>query len=58
MREAIRVLAFPDPAALFRSAAEGNTWEGINSLTNHPTRNQWFPGAGGMMVHLFVAMIH
>ena len=27
------------------------TWDEVRSLTEHPTRAQWQPGAGGMMVH-------
>jgi len=40
-----------DPAALLCSTDGGRTWEDIRSLTDHPTRHQWFPGAGSMMVH-------
>jgi hypothetical protein len=35
-----------DPAALLRSPDGGHTWEDIRSLTEHPTRHQWMPGAG------------
>jgi hypothetical protein len=40
-----------DPGALFRSADRGITWEEIRGLTDHPTRDKWNPGAGGLMVH-------
>jgi photosystem II stability/assembly factor-like uncharacterized protein len=40
-----------DPGALFRSRDAGETWEQINSLTLHPTRDKWQPGAGGMCLH-------
>jgi len=40
-----------DPGTLFRSRDGGMTWKEIRSLTNHPTRSQWMPGAGGLMVH-------
>jgi photosystem II stability/assembly factor-like uncharacterized protein len=40
-----------DPATLLRSTDGGHTWEDIRALTDHPTRHQWAPGAGGMMVH-------
>jgi len=40
-----------DPAALFRSDDHGDTWTDVRGLTTHPTRGQWAPGAGGMMVH-------
>ena len=40
-----------DPGALFKSGDGGQNWEEVRSLTEHPTRNKWHPGAGGMMVH-------
>ena len=40
-----------DPGALFKSGDGGQTWNELRSLTEHPTRKQWQPGAGGMMVH-------
>jgi len=40
-----------DPGALFTSNDCGNSWSEVKSLTNHPTREKWFPGAGGLMVH-------
>jgi len=39
------------PAGLFRSDDHGRTWEEIKSLTNHPSRKHWMPGAGGMCLH-------
>lgn len=39
------------PAALFRSEDGGLTWDEVKSLTNHPTRKDWTPGAGGMCLH-------
>ncbi len=40
-----------EPAALFRSDDRGETWTEVASLTDHPTREKWSPGAGGLMVH-------
>lgn len=40
-----------EPAALFRSADRGETWTEVASLTDHPTRKDWSPGGGGLMVH-------
>jgi photosystem II stability/assembly factor-like uncharacterized protein len=40
-----------DPATLFYSTDGGNSWAELHSLTEHPTRGQWMPGAGGLMVH-------
>ena len=39
------------PAALFRSEDSGRTWQEVTSLTRHPTRKHWSPGAGGMCLH-------
>jgi len=43
-----------DPGALFRSDDGGKNWSEVRSLTEHPTRDRWNPGAGGMMVHTIV----
>jgi hypothetical protein len=45
------VYAGADPGALFRSGDWGETWEEVLSLNNHPTRDKWTPGAGGMCLH-------
>lgn len=45
------VYAGVDPGALFQSKDAGETWDEVTSLTNHPTREKWQPGAGGLMVH-------
>ncbi len=42
------------PAGLFRSRDGGATWEHIEGLTNHPTRPEWQPGAGGLCLHSIV----
>ena len=39
------------PGALFRSGDGGSTWEPVQSLIEHPTREQWNPGAGGLCCH-------
>ena len=46
-----RLYAGVDPGALFVSDDGGERWREIESLTEHPTRAKWFPGAGGLMVH-------
>lgn len=48
------VYAGADPGALFRSEDDGLTWQNISGLTDHPTREQWQAGAGGMMVHTII----
>jgi photosystem II stability/assembly factor-like uncharacterized protein len=40
-----------DPAALFKSEDAGKSWNDLIGLTDHPTRNRWAPGLGGLMVH-------
>ncbi|HXJ43304.1 MAG TPA: hypothetical protein VNH18_28745 [Bryobacteraceae bacterium] len=40
-----------DPGVLFRSEDNGASWKMVKGLSQHPTRAQWNPGAGGMMVH-------
>jgi photosystem II stability/assembly factor-like uncharacterized protein len=42
------------PAALFRSEDGGQTWSEVSSLTAHPTRPRWHPGAGGLCLHSIV----
>ncbi len=39
------------PAALFRSEDAGETWSEVSSLTSHPSRPNWHPGAGGLCLH-------
>lgn len=45
------VYAGVDPGALFRSENDGREWYEIKSLTEHPTRKRWQPGAGGLCLH-------
>ncbi len=40
-----------EPAGLFRSDDGGVTWAHVEGLTNHPTREQWQPGNGGLICH-------
>ena len=39
------------PGVLFRSDDGGNSWEVNRGILDHPTRERWFPGAGGMCCH-------
>ena len=43
-----------DPAALFRSTDTGKTWEVVRGLLDHPHRERWQPGGGGMCLHTIV----
>jgi photosystem II stability/assembly factor-like uncharacterized protein len=40
-----------DPAVLFRSDDGGEVWEANRGILEHPTRDGWFPGAGGLCCH-------
>src|SRR5205085_12693794 len=40
-----------EPAALFRSADRGDTWEMVDGISNHPHSREWQPGAGGLCLH-------
>jgi photosystem II stability/assembly factor-like uncharacterized protein len=40
-----------DPGVLFRSDDAGETWEPNGGILEHPTRDRWFPGAGGLCCH-------
>lgn len=40
-----------DPGALFESRDGGMTWELNRGLWEQPSRAEWGPGAGGLMVH-------
>ena len=39
------------PGALFRSDDGGATWQTVRGILEHPTREKWMPGAGGMCCH-------
>ncbi|MBD0706980.1 MULTISPECIES: WD40/YVTN/BNR-like repeat-containing protein [unclassified Streptomyces] len=48
------VYAGTEPAALFRSADGGESFELVRPLWEHPTRRHWVPGGGGEAVHTVV----
>lgn len=43
-----------EPAGLFRSTDDGQTWQHVEGLTNHASRAEWGPGAGGLILHTIV----
>jgi hypothetical protein len=43
-----------DPGVLFESRDGGATWELNRALWEHPTRDTWQPGAGGLCLHSIV----
>jgi hypothetical protein len=40
-----------DPGVLFRSDDGGETWTANQGLLEHPTRDRWLAGAGGLCCH-------
>ncbi len=43
-----------EPAALFRSDDNGNSWEMVAGISNHEHARQWQPGNGGLCMHTIV----
>ena len=42
------------PAALFSSVDQGASWTRVQSLSEHPLREGWEPGAAGLVLHSIV----
>ena len=40
-----------DPGVLFRTDDGGTTWRPVEGILEHPTRQGWQPGAGGLCCH-------
>lgn len=40
-----------EPAALFRSSDNGDSWEMVEGISNHPHARKWHPGNGGLCMH-------
>jgi photosystem II stability/assembly factor-like uncharacterized protein len=43
-----------EPAGLFRSDDGGQSWRHISGLRDHPSRPDWQPGGGGLILHSLV----
>ena len=43
-----------DPASLWTSHDRGETWTQNTGLAQHPTRERWQPGAGGLCLHTII----
>ena len=43
-----------EPAGLFRSDDGGRSWTHVAGLREHPSRPQWQPGGGGLILHSLV----
>jgi len=46
-----RLYAGVEPAGLFRSDDEGQSWRHVKGLREHPSRPEWQPGGGGLILH-------
>jgi hypothetical protein len=42
------------PAGLFRSSDQGQSWTHLDGLQKHPTRKDWMPGGAGLILHSLV----
>ena len=42
------------PAHLFASQDDGESWTRFDGLADHPTRDNWQPGAAGLVLHTIV----
>lgn len=49
------LLAGAKPASLFASRDQGETWQRVDALTDHPTAPDWQPGGAGLILHCIVA---
>jgi photosystem II stability/assembly factor-like uncharacterized protein len=49
-----RLYAGVEPAGLFRSDDSGRSWTHLAGLQRHPSRPEWNPGGGGMILHSLV----
>ena len=53
-RNGTRLYAGVEPAGLFRSDDGGETWAHVAGLRDHPSRPEWQPGGGGLILHSIV----
>lgn len=50
-----RLYAGVEPAGLFASDDRGESWTHLPGLRDHPSREHWVPGGGGLILHSIVA---
>lgn len=43
-----------EPAALFKSADRGDSWEMVRGISDHEHARKWMPGNGGLCLHTIV----
>ena len=49
-----RLYAGVEPAALFVSKDDSDSWQEFDALNHHETRDKWQPGNGGLCLHTIV----
>lgn len=49
-----RLYAGVEPAGLFSSEDGGQSWQHVRGLRDHPSRSEWQPGGGGLILHSIV----
>jgi photosystem II stability/assembly factor-like uncharacterized protein len=49
-----RLYAGVEPAGLFKSDDGGCSWQHVRGLRDHPSRPNWMPGGGGLILHSLV----
>lgn len=49
-----RLYAGVEPAGLFSSEDGGSSWRHLSGLRDHPSRPNWQPGGGGLILHSLV----
>ena len=50
-----RLYAGAKPATLLRSDNQGQDWQIVEALSDHPSAESWNPGAAGLVLHTIVA---
>lgn len=50
-----RLYAGTKPAHLLMSTDDGETWQEVEALANHPSAESWNPGAAGLTLHTIVS---
>jgi len=53
-----RLYAGVEPAGLFASDDQGQSWSHVKGLRDHPSRDHWHPGGGGLILHSLVPHPH
>lgn len=47
-----------EPAGLFQSDDDGQSWQHVAGLRDHPSRPKWQPGGGGLILHSLLPHPH